>query len=514
MRMRLAGCFVLSTCLLALGVGVAQERPNGTVVIPRTWDDAEIARHEVPLAVAAASPKHVSADYYYRIPVRPIYKSYPVYAHGREPAGYLDWLKRQDPVIVWDDKGNAPSLQTEADWIGAGEIVFDSPLVLDVHFAVEDVRSAAWLAHTGAPVAAGGTLPWFQYVVRKKGVVELGSLSCGSCHTRVDARGGVLKGAQGNLPAQRAVAFRWRAAAATAPDREAYTAQVRAFLKRQHAAPYLDPDPQDRIDTMSIDELADLFDSYPTGVSPRQRGNSFTAIQVPDLIGVKERRYLDRTGLEIHRSIGDMMRYAAMNQGAQSLASYAGFVPADGPRFQQVPPPERSQRYSDEQLYALARYLYSLEPPPNPNRFDAVAARGKQVFEDEGCATCHRPPLYTNNRLTPALGFTVPDGHREKYDVMSRSVGTDPELALRTRRGTGYYKVPSLKGVWYRGMFGHSGWAATLEDWFDPRRLRDDYVPTGWKPFGTRTYPVKGHQFGLDLSEADRRALIAFLKTL
>src|SRR5215475_3163487 len=26
------------------------------------------------------------------------------------------------------------------------------------------------------------------------------------------------------------------------------------------------------------------------------------------------------------------------------------------------------------------------------------------------------------------------------------------------RRGTGYYKVPSLKGVWYRSMFGHSGW--------------------------------------------------------
>lgn len=513
MRMRLAGCFVLSTFLLVLGVGVAQERPNG-VVIPRTWDDVAVAAHEVPLANPAASPKHVSSDYYYRIPVRPIYKGYPVYGPGREPAGYLDWLKRQDPVIVWDDKGSAPSLQTEADWIRAGEIVFDAPLVMDVNFAVEDVRSAAWLAHTGAPVAAGGTLPWFQYVVRKKGVVELGSTSCGFCHTRVDARGGVLKGAQGNLPIQRAVAFRWRAAAATAPDREAYAARIRAFLKRLHAAPYLDPDPQDRIDSMSIDELADLFDSYPPGVSLRHRGNSFTAIQVPDLIGVKDRRYLDRTGLEIHRSIGDMMRYAAMNQGADSLASYAGFVPADSPRFQQVPPPERSERYSDDQLYALARYIYSLEPPPNPNGFDAVAARGKQVFEDEGCATCHRPPLYTNNRLTPALGFTVPNGHREKYDVMSRSVGTDPELALRTRRGTGYYKVPSLKGVWYRGMFGHSGWAATLEDWFDPRRLRDDYVPTGWKPFGARTYPVKGHQFGLELSEADRRALIAFLKTL
>ena len=514
MRMRLGGCFVLSTCLLVLDVGVAQERPNGTVVIPRTWDDAEIARHEVPLAVAAASPKHVSADYYYRIPVRPIYKSYPVYAHGREPAGYLDWLKTQEPVVLWDDTATAPRLETDADWIRAGELVFDAPLVMDVNFAVEDVRSVAWLAHTGAPVAAGGTLPWFQYVVRKKGVVELGSTSCGFCHTRVDARGRVLKGAQGNLPIQRAVAFRWRAAAATAPDKGAYTARIRSFLKRLHAAPYLDPDPQDRIDTMSIDELADLFDEFPPGVAPRQRGNSFVAIQVPDLIGVRGRRYLDRTGLEIHRSIADMMRYAAMNQGGHSLASYAGFVPAADPELQRLPAPEQFSRYSDEQLYALARYIYALEPPPNPNRVDALAARGQEVFENEGCARCHRPPLYTNNKLTPAIGFTVPDDHRARFDVMSRSVGTDPELALRTRRGTGYYKVPSLKGVWYRGMFGHSGWAATLEDWFDPRRLRDDYVPTGWKPFGARTYPVKGHQFGLDLSEADRRALIAFLKTL
>jgi hypothetical protein len=93
-------------------------------------------------------------------------------------------------------------------------------------------------------------------------------------------------------------------------------------------------------------------------------------------------------------------------------------------------------------------------------------------------------------------------------------VGTDPELALRTRRGTGYYKVPSLKGVWYRGPFEHSGFVASLEDWFDPRRLRDNYVPTGFRGIGTGTRAVPGHAFGLDLSAADKAALIAFLKTL
>jgi hypothetical protein len=84
----------------------------------------------------------------------------------------------------------------------------------------------------------------------------------------------------------------------------------------------------------------------------------------------------------------------------------------------------------------------------------------------------------------------------------------------RLWRGTGYYKVPSLKGVWYRNMFGHSGWCATLEDWFNPNRLNDDYTPTGFKPYGEATYAVKGHHFGLDLTPQEKKDLIAFLKTL
>jgi hypothetical protein len=71
-----------------------------------------------------------------------------------------------------------------------------------------------------------------------------------------------------------------------------------------------------------------------------------------------------------------------------------------------------------------------------------------------------------------------------------------------------------LKGVWYRGPFVHNGSVATLEDWFDPRRLRDDYVPTGFRGYGVTARAVKGHPFGLDLSGEDRKALIAFLKTL
>ena len=150
----------------------------------------------------------------------------------------------------------------------------------------------------------------------------------------------------------------------------------------------------------------------------------------------------------------------------------------------------------------------------NPNQFDALAARGQKIFAREGCVACHTPPLYTNNKLTPAEGFSIPADARAKYEILPISVGTDSDLTLKTRRGTGYYKVPSLKGVWYRNMFGHSGWCATLEDWFNPNRLKDDYMPTGFKPYGEATYAVRGHPFGLDLTPQEKEDLIAFLKTL
>src|SRR5260221_6603390 len=162
------------------------------------------------------------------------------------------------------------------------------------------------------------------------------------------------------------------------------------------------------------------------------------------------------------------MGSAALNQGGEALASYNGFVPLAIPRFSKLPEPADPRvggRYSDEQLYALALYMYSLQPPPNPNKFDALAARGKRVFERERCAVCHAPPLYTNNKLTPVEGFAIPKDHLKRYDVLPVVVGTDPGLALQTRRGTGYYKIPSLKGVWYRTMFPHDGSCATLEDW-------------------------------------------------
>jgi hypothetical protein len=68
--------------------------------------------------------------------------------------------------------------------------------------------------------------------------------------------------------------------------------------------------------------------------------------------------------------------------------------------------------------------------------------------------------------------------------------------------------------VWYRSPLHHHGAVAALDDWFDPARLNREYVPTGYAGPDGRARGVQGHEFGLRLPARDRKALIAFLRTL
>jgi len=505
-RSRIVSAVALTLCVLS---AMGQRRAKQWIPdIPKMWVDQEMSELEVPLSNRTSSPKQIPAEYYYRIPIRPIYKTYPVYGPGREPAGYLESLRQLDPVIAFDPT----ELKAREDWLKAGELVFEAPITtgkLGATTSSSDLylRDPQWYERTKAPLTRDGILPFYRYVITEKGKVEIGILSCAMCHTRVMPDGTVIKGAQGNFPFDRALALDYR----SNPDK---LDDARALERSLFTVPGGDIRPENQFSKLSIEELARGHEAIPPGVLARHRSSVWYPVQVPDLIGVKDRRYLDRTGLQQHRSIVDLMRYAALNQGGDDLAQFDDFSPMalffEGKR----PDPNTQTRYGDEQLYALALYVYSLQPPANPNRLDALAAKGQKIFAREGCSGCHTPPLYTNNKLTLAEGFKIPMKDRQRYNILPISVGTDPNLTMKTRRGTGYYKVPSLRGVWYRGPFEHNGSVATLEDWFDPRRLGKDYEPTGFKGYGVTRRAINGHEFGLSLSEKDRRALIAFLRTL
>jgi hypothetical protein len=415
----------------------------------------------------------------------------------------MDGLKRKAPQVIFDSS----KLKSEADWTKAGELVFDAPIEFVADGTLySEIRGMDWFLKNKVPVTTEGVMPFMRWVVREKGKVELGILACAQCHTRLMPDGTIIKGAQGNFPDDRTFGYEQRIAEAKSKNKDAVLKEFRNAIRRFYGAPWIKDDASARADRMSVSELASAMEAIPPGACGRQGTSVFYPAVIPDLIGVKDRLYLDSTGLGRQRSIGDMMRYAALNQGADELTLYGQFRPAG-----KLPAASTQSRYSDEQLYALSLYIYSLKPPDNPNKFTALAQKGYEVFMTEACDACHTPPLYTNNMLLPVAGFKVDPRNK---DVLNIPINTDPNLALGTRRGTGYYKVPSLKGVWYRGPFEHNGSVATLEDWFDIRRLRDDYVPTGFRGFGVTTRAVKGHEFGLSLTVEERTALIAFLKTL
>ena len=136
------------------------------------------------------------------------------------------------------------------------------------------------------------------------------------------------------------------------------------------------------------------------GVIARHGTSDASPAKVPSLIGLEDIKFLDSTGLMRHRSIGDLMRYAAANYGLDIIAHYGDFQPQ---------------------------------------------------------------PVMT--------GFAE-DGTRF----------SDEQLAARRK-------------LWKNGSTG----------------LRNDYVPQG---FHLGAGPIKGHEFGLKLTPDEKKALIAFLKTL
>ena len=486
--------------------------------IPKTWDEAALADWATPVAGLNLRPTNMSAKEYYSMTVENL-RSYPVYFPGREPDGYWEMLQRTGPRPLIEPE----KLKNEADWIEAGRRVFEEADHLHLRTLDSKLIAAARSLETfkNAESLADGTVPSMRWVPTKRGVA-LSFSNCSNCHVLPLPDGARIPGAPefgtgaGSQDRARGPARTLRAqinlanGVTTIGDAPFLTGPELSGMKIYEATgvPWRRDDINERVKTITQAEDRELRATFlRSGGIARWNGSLYYPVKFPDLIGVKDRKYFDHTATHLHRGIGDLMRYAA-------LVSFADAVDF-GPYHMLSPETKRVQaRLSDEALYALALYIYSLKPPSNPNPFDEKAKAGEKIFRREDCAMCHTPPLYTNNKLTLAEGFTPPKDSPKTLDILPLSVGTDPGLALATRKGTGYYKVPSLKGVWYRGHYLHDGSVASLEEMFDPDRLKETHKRGGWSPPGRETLSIKGHEFGLRLPAEERAELIAFLRTL
>src|SRR5207253_2212487 len=91
------------------------------------------------------------------------------------------------------------------------EVVFEAATAYEnPGLAFNDVLNPDVYAQTRVRLTKDGILPWLRYVVREKGKVEVGSLSCASCHLSVLANATVMRVGQGNFPLDQFIAFRTR----------------------------------------------------------------------------------------------------------------------------------------------------------------------------------------------------------------------------------------------------------------------------------------------------------------
>ena len=129
--------------------------------------------------------------------------------------------------------------------------------------------------------------------------------------------------------------------------------------------------------------------------------------------------------------------------GSRSAYSWAGTAPSlEGNIRGIIVNRMKGAEPSPEALAALAAYVRSLAPPPNPNlnadgspseSAPAAAKRGYQLFTVRaGCKTCHEPPTYDK---------------KDVEDVLSG----------------GKFKVPSLRVVSRTAPYLHDGRFGTLE---------------------------------------------------
>ncbi|HTL34312.1 MAG TPA: hypothetical protein VL326_14395 [Kofleriaceae bacterium] len=474
--------------LLLLAACHSPAKPQPT----RLWDDAALADWGTPVAGLGVRPTYLSSALYYAAPVDNL-RTYPVYLPSREPAGYRESLIARGPQPLID----ASTLRTQQDWIDAGQRVFeeldtpgsrtDDPDVI-AHFtdaaAIDRFRDA-----THDVIDANGVLLDYRWVVGTDGKLRLSLSSCVGCHSRLMPDGSVLAGAPGNYNLSDAPAV------LKMLDQLGFkNLSAAESFYAQYGVPWLAGDPhqalRDMPDAKRDALLADVGPVPQGTMFARVNGSPLFQTRMADLRGIKNRRYLDTTGTHLHRGPEDIARYGI-------LVEYADIGVFGKYKMLPQPPPTLAVRPPDEAMLAMALYLESLEPAPSPFPMDALARHGKDVFDDLSCADCHAPPDFTTNELV-AVG----------------KIGTDPSMTLRTRKGTGFYRIPSLRGLWYRGLYEHGGSLATLEDWFDPARLRPDYQPTAFRGPGVTHRAVPGHEFGLDLDPDDKRALIAYLRTL
>lgn len=189
----------------------------------------------------------------------------------------------------------------------------------------------------------------------------------------------------------------------------------------------------------------------------------------------------------------------------------------------------------------LDNFLSLLPPPKYPFAIDAaLVAQGKPVYQ-KYCAECHDVGAPRTSKPMPIAEIGT---DRERLDTWTKAAADQANAVVKSLGinrpdmvKNGGYCSPPLDGIWMRAPYLHNGSVPTLRDLLEPTEKRpkvfyrgyDVFDPVnvgfissgataerqGWKLDVTvRGEGNQGHNYGLDLSDADKQALVEYLKTL
>jgi len=203
-------------------------------------------------------------------------------------------------------------------------------------------------------------------------------------------------------------------------------------------------------------------------------------------------------------------------------------------------------REVDAHMPDMLAYINSLRPPAYPRPVDQKLARkGKAIFE-KSCAKCHgsygEQEFYPNLLIpgsiiqTDSLLYAANYSSPQFINWFNRSWFTTGSHPARLEPARGYV-APPLDGIWMTAPYFHNASVPDLEGVLSskarPRYWSRDFtnpeyrydIP-GWKykeeaapSSGTyntdlKGYGNSGHYFGDHLGDAERKAVIEYLKTL
>jgi hypothetical protein len=191
-------------------------------------------------------------------------------------------------------------------------------------------------------------------------------------------------------------------------------------------------------------------------------------------------------------------------------------------------------------LARLQAWVGELKPPPYPFPIDrALAAQGEPIFRAQ-CADCHAFGGLKTGEPIP-IAWVGTDRHRfDSWTTQARDGFNsldDYDWHYSHFRKTSGYMAQALDGLWARAPYLHNGSVPTLADMLRPPAERPKTFRVGYDVYDqTRVGFISdgpdaeaagrlfdtslpgnanvGHLYGTTLSDADKRALLEYLKTM